>query len=92
MATAKDSVADVDVNATPDIKSVEMLSSSSSSSSVSTESSNAVSLTTTITAATARNEGKEEGSIDNDDDLLDLLVETNFLSTVRGTEGHITAA
>ena len=40
-ATAKDSVADVDANATPDIKSVEMLSSSSSSSSVSTESSNA---------------------------------------------------
>jgi len=73
-ATAKDSV--VDANATPDIKSVEMLSSSSSSSSVSTESSNAESLTTTITAASARNEGKEEGSIDNDDDLLDLLVET----------------
>lgn len=74
MADAQDSVADVDVNATPDIKSVEMLSSSSSSSSVSTERSNADSFMTA--AASASNEGKEEVSIDNDDDLLDLLVET----------------
>jgi len=73
-AAAQNSVADVDANATPDIKSVEMLSSSSSSSSVSTERSNADSLLTA--AASASNEGKDEGNIENDDDLLDLLVET----------------
>ncbi|KAL7497959.1 hypothetical protein ACHAWT_005858 [Skeletonema menzelii] len=70
-ATAQVSVADVDANATPDVKSVEMPSSSSS---VSTESSNADSLTTA--AATTSNESEKEGSIENDDDLLDLLVET----------------
>lgn len=71
VVTALDSVADVDANATPDIKSVEMPSSSSS---VSTERSNADSLLTA--AASTSNEGMEEGGIDNDDDLLDLLVET----------------
>lgn len=72
-ATFKDSVADVDANATPD-KSVEMLSSSSSSS-VSTARSNTDSLMTAV-ATTARSEGEVKGSIDDDDELLDLLVET----------------
>jgi hypothetical protein len=71
-ATFKDSVADVDANATPD-KSVEMLSSSSSS--VSTARSNTDSLMTAV-ATTARSEGEVKGSIDDDDELLDLLVET----------------
>ncbi len=72
VAAAQDSVADVDTNATPDIKSVEMLSSSSS---VSTERSNADSFVTAAAASTS-NDGKDVGSIDYDDDLLDLLVET----------------
>lgn len=73
-AQDQDGVDDVGANATPDIKSVEMLSPSSSSSSVSTDRSNADSLVTA--AASTSNEGMDEGSIDNDDDLLDLLVET----------------
>ena len=73
-ATAQDSAADVDANATPDFKSsVEMPSSSSS---VSTESSKADSLTTAATTTTASSEGEKGCSVDNDDDLLDLLVET----------------
>ena len=72
-ATAQDIAADVDANATPDFKSsVEMPSSSSS---VSTESSKADSLTTAATT-TASIEGEKGCSVDNDDDLLDLLVET----------------
>ncbi len=73
-ATAQDSAADVDANATPDFKSsVEMPPSSSLS--VSTESSKADSFTTAATTTTS-NECEKECSVDNDDDLLDLLVET----------------
>lgn len=70
-ATSNGSVADFDANATPDINSVEMRSSSSS---VSTEGSNIDSLQTAV--ATKSREGEEEGSFDSDDELLDLLVET----------------
>jgi hypothetical protein len=73
-ATAQDSAADVDANATPDFKSVEMPMPSSSSS-VTTESSKADSFTTAATTTTS-NEGEKGCSVDNDDDLLDLLVET----------------
>ena len=63
----------VDVSATPDVKSVEMLSSSASS--VSSARSSEDSAMTAF--GSTYSEGEGEGSIENDDDeLLDLLVET----------------
>lgn len=70
MVAANDGLADVGANATPDTKSVEMLSSSS----VSTEGSSVDSLQSASSATS--NQGEEDCCIDGDDDLLDLLVDT----------------
>lgn len=68
--TEEDTSDDVHANATPDIKSVEMLMSSVSSVSTSRSSDNSAAVATS-------SEGEEDGNSENvDDELLDLLVET----------------
>ena len=81
-ATAQDSAADVDANATPDFKSVEMPMPSSSSS-VTTESSKAYAFTTAATTTTS-NESEKGCSVDNYDELKTIW--TNFIDKYKPDE------
>ena len=71
-STEEDTSEDVHANATPDIKSVEMLMTSVSSVSTTRSCDNSA-----VTAVATSSEGEDGSNNENvDDELLDLLVET----------------